>query len=526
MAFAKTQAAVSSAKSALTPDQKKPYAAIIAVVVGYLILLALLWTGILIFAEKRAVADAQYRAQNWSDQLVRKLVFVEQTFESGEMQIYDKNVIASIPQDKEVYRYSLTQANGRIFWSSNKYLVGKAIDQKLLQQAKEAGKNVSVLLDIPAEKIDNLAFYTNNNGERIQQVSIMVKPIFYHKKFVGSIVVYTNLSTTITWLQSNARNVARAISVLLAIIFAGIGSMIWQFAKARGKQVIELQASELEAVEMADQLKEMNEDIIDLNADLKDSMTTLRQTQDEVIRKGKMAQLGQLTATVAHDIRNPLGTVRTSTFLLRRKFIEDNPTMEKPLARIEKGVERCDGIITELLDFTRSKNLNLKLQSVDDWLIGILKDQLQSLPEEVAIEVHCGLKDQEINFDGDSLTRALVNFLSNASEAMVGKGAEKPLVPTANPKIVISTALSNRGVEVSVSDNGPGISSENIEKILDPLFTTKSFGVGLGLPAVEKIFEQHGGGLEVVSVEGEGATFTGWISPVLSNDMEENQKAA
>jgi signal transduction histidine kinase len=94
---------------------------------------------------------------------------------------------------------------------------------------------------------------------------------------------------------------------------------------------------------------------------------------------------------------------------------------------------------------------------------------------------------------------------------MVGKGDDASKFACANPTIVVATSLTARGVEISVTDNGPGIAEENIERILEPLFTTKSFGTGLGLPAVQKIMEQHGGGLDVKSKPGEGARFTAWM---------------
>jgi signal transduction histidine kinase len=94
---------------------------------------------------------------------------------------------------------------------------------------------------------------------------------------------------------------------------------------------------------------------------------------------------------------------------------------------------------------------------------------------------------------------------------MVGKGDDASKFACASPTIVVATQLTPRGVEISVTDNGPGIAEENIEKILEPLFTTKNFGTGLGLPAVQKIMEQHGGGLDVMSKPGEGARFTAWM---------------
>jgi signal transduction histidine kinase len=91
---------------------------------------------------------------------------------------------------------------------------------------------------------------------------------------------------------------------------------------------------------------------------------------------------------------------------------------------------------------------------------------------------------------------------------MVGKGTD---LLTRNPRIRVSTRPAGSNIEIEVADNGPGIAAENLQKILEPLFTTKSFGVGLGLPAVEKILEQHGGGLRIESRPGEGAAFTAWF---------------
>ena len=94
---------------------------------------------------------------------------------------------------------------------------------------------------------------------------------------------------------------------------------------------------------------------------------------------------------------------------------------------------------------------------------------------------------------------------------MVGKGNVKLAGDARDPRIQVSTKLTGGNIEIAVTDNGPGISEENIKRILEPLFTTKSFGVGLGLPAVEKILERHGGGLRIESRPGEGATFTAWF---------------
>jgi signal transduction histidine kinase len=266
-----------------------------------------------------------------------------------------------------------------------------------------------------------------------------------------------------------------------------------------------------ESQALAEQLQAINEDVIRLNRDLEANLHKLRQTQDELVRKGKMAQLGQLTATVAHELRNPLGAVRTSSYLLERKLKGKDLGVEAQLDRITKGVVRCDNIITQLLDFARTSSLQIQTVGFDDWLANLVEEEAQKLPESLTVECQLGLGNRQVECDPARLSRVLVNLLSNASEAMMGKIDEPPVTAMTSPAIVVTTRETGRGIEFSVSDNGPGISEENLRKIFEPLFTTKNFGTGLGLPAVEKILEQHGGGMEVSSKPGEGACFTAWL---------------
>ncbi len=266
-----------------------------------------------------------------------------------------------------------------------------------------------------------------------------------------------------------------------------------------------------EAENFASQLQGVNDDVVRLNRDLEDNLTKLRDAQDELVRRGRMAQLGQLTATVAHEIRNPLGAVRTSAYLLERKTKDKGLGIEPQLERITNGVMRCDNIITQLLDFARSSALSVKDADFDGWLTKVLEDEVPKLPSAVTVEFNPGAPNLTVSFDEARLQRAVINLLSNASEAMVGNGQDPSKFATANPKIIVTTARSARGIEIAVKDNGPGISEANMKKIMEPLFTTKNFGTGLGLPAIEKIMDLHGGGLEVASKLNEGACFTLWL---------------
>jgi NO-binding membrane sensor protein with MHYT domain/signal transduction histidine kinase len=254
-----------------------------------------------------------------------------------------------------------------------------------------------------------------------------------------------------------------------------------------------------------------NESINALNGDLNDAIAKLQRAQDENLRKGRLAQLGQLTATVAHEIRNPLGAIKTAAYLVDRKTKDKDLGIEPPMQRIRNGIQRCDNIITELLDFTRITALKLSAQSTNDWVTALLDEEARTLPSGVTVIRNLNAGSDAVQFDTSRMRRVLINLLSNAAEAMVGKGGVPGAQAIGNPTITITTQFVGGNVEIIVADNGPGISKQDLAKIREPLFTTKSFGIGLGLPAVENILEEHGGGLRIDSEIGHGATITAWF---------------
>ena len=272
-----------------------------------------------------------------------------------------------------------------------------------------------------------------------------------------------------------------------------------------------LRRSEAQAVSAAAELQTVNESVVSLNRELSDNMKRLKEAQDTIVRKAKLAQLGQLTATVAHEIRNPLGIVRAAAYLIDRRLEGANPDIGVQVSRINDGVARCDAIITELLDFTRTRNLEPEPLALDEWLSKVVVEQAAELPAMIELQCRYRLPGDRIAFDPVHLQRVIINLLSNAAEAMVGKGEDPALFHTPKPRIVIETLRTDRGVEIWCTDNGPGISVENLRRIREPLFTTKSYGVGLGLPAVERILDQHGGGLDIATEVGRGTTMKVWL---------------
>ena len=323
----------------------------------------------------------------------------------------------------------------------------------------------------------------------------------------------TDITPAVAHLRRDVAIATLACVICLVLLYALLNLIVSRADRTIAWQHDELKLAlasatnaESEARAFADRLKDSNASIQTLNHELADSLDKLKDAHEELIRKGKLAHLGQLTATVAHEIRNPLGAVRNAAYIVGRKIDIKALGVDKQFERINNGIKRCDTIISELLDFARSKALSLKTLKLDEWLLATIEEEARTLPKEVVVRCELGLAGVEATFDADRMRRVIINLLSNASEAMTTKGPTGQV--TASPRILVASRQVGDVAEIVVSDNGPGITPENIKKIREPLFTTKSFGVGLGIPAIEKILEQHGGGLGIASEVGHGATFT------------------
>lgn len=311
-----------------------------------------------------------------------------------------------------------------------------------------------------------------------------------------------------------SQKMSKLTLVSFASLVVGLGLAITMFQSTL-KRLDDVQDAKVEAdiardeaEDMAEKLSRINDDMVRVNQELGSNMQMLKDAQDALVKKGRMEQMGQLTATIAHELRNPLGAVRTSAFLIERKIKDRGLGVESQLQRINNGINRCDNIITQLLDFSRTKQLSPQKADLDMWIAKTIEEEARQLPAVVTVECRLALDGLEVPFDPARLQRAIINLISNASEAMVGHGDDPKKFTVADPRIVISTRMAGDRVEVAVADNGPGIPPENLLKIREPLFTTKSFGTGLGLPAVEQIASQHGGTLDITSTLGQGSTFT------------------
>ena len=213
--------------------------------------------------------------------------------------------------------------------------------------------------------------------------------------------------------------------------------------------------------------------------------------------KERLSVLGQLTATIAHELRNPLSAIRNTMVVLRKMVSGAGVEADRPLSRIERSIERCDRMVTSLLDYARQRELKCSRLQLDRWL-GEVLDEQQVLQPTIDFERQLSAADAIVDLDMDRFRRVLTNLLENAAQAM-----QDP--PDGKRKIVIQTSATDRA-ELMIEDSGSGIAPDILPKIFDPLISTKSFGTGLGLPIVKQIIEQHGGTIAVESKVGQGTS--------------------
>ena len=217
---------------------------------------------------------------------------------------------------------------------------------------------------------------------------------------------------------------------------------------------------------------------------------SLRDAEAEVRRSERLAALGQLSAGLAHELRNPLGSIRGSAELLGRSVKTESPMVKELAGIISEEVDRTNSLVTRFLDFARP--LEPRREKTD------ITQVIDKAARHARVEIIRNYSPEvpELSIDPGLMEQVFINLLSNAAQASA------PDAP-----ITVATRTLNGDAEVSVVDRGCGIPADKRETIFNPFVTTKQSGVGLGLAIVAKIVDGHGGTMTVESEPGKGSAF-------------------
>ena len=259
--------------------------------------------------------------------------------------------------------------------------------------------------------------------------------------------------------------------------------------------------------EMEAQLKEYSEN---LERMVEERTRELKDAQEKLVRTEKLAAIGQLAGGVGHELRNPLAAIKTSAYFLKMKLGKTaEEKVNKHLNMLEKQVDACDKIITDLLDFSRPGRTNIGEVDINQVVQELVKTI--GAPENVEVSTSLAADPAKVMADSGQLERVFSNLISNAIQAMPGGG-----------RLSLSTSRNGGFVKVKVADTGVGIPQENLDKVFEPLFTTKAKGTGLGLAIARALVERQGGTIEVESQVGKGTTFTVRL-PIVGKEVRNDE---
>jgi two-component system, NtrC family, sensor histidine kinase HydH len=239
-----------------------------------------------------------------------------------------------------------------------------------------------------------------------------------------------------------------------------------------------------------------------LSETLEETNRQLRRAEADARRSERLAALGQLSAGLAHEIRNPLGVIKGSAEILNKKLQSSQPVESELAGYISSEVNRLNSLVARFLDFARPSHIELQprlISELVDHALELVHNQFPSA--KVQVERDYAPELPEILVDGQMCEQVFVNLVTNAYQAMDISGGVLRVA------IFAESANGRNGVRITVEDTGPGVPPELREQIFNPFFTSKKEGVGLGLSIVAKILDDHRGSIRLDTDSAHGARF-------------------
>lgn len=320
----------------------------------------------------------------------------------------------------------------------------------------------------------------------------------------AGVVVYVELTALITTPFFHPTSVAELIQI--GVILAVTAITARMLAESLKKSLKGARENEKRLADTNKRLEEYATELESyrnhLQALVEERTRELEITQKQLVLKERMAILGELTNVVSHELRNPLSTIRSSLFAISENLpAKPQKRLDRALQRADRNVIRCVRIIDELLEYTRVREPEMVFLTLEECFEPIL--QGYDVPEGMVLNLNL-TDSQKVSVDRELFRRSATNVMDNGFEAMSASGKDL------TNRLTVSSRVSERRVEITFSDSGTGIPAEDLERIFEPLYTTRPLGVGLGLTIARRNMEIQQGGA-YASNHSDGAAIVLWL---------------
>jgi len=278
-----------------------------------------------------------------------------------------------------------------------------------------------------------------------------------------------------------------------------------EFSNEELSKVEQLKKEKAQTQELNERLEQHLLELEETTCKLEETQQELKKERDnlerqvklkteQLLKTEKLTAIGELSARIAHDMRNPLSTIKNSLEIMKSSQKNMDAKTKMQWDRIDRSLFRISHQVDDVLDYVKVNPLTKKRTK----LSFILQDSIKRVSIPKNIKVTLPKNDVVIPCDSERMKVVFVNLIMNAIQAMEFKKGEINIsVTNESPNVVL----------ITIKDNGPGIPEKLIHKIFDPLFTTRQIGTGLGLPSCKNIIEKHNGSIDVASTMGKGTTF-------------------